>query len=216
MIKVKNVNKEIKRKVVLKDITVEFLPGQIYGVFGRNGSGKTMLLRSIAGLIVPTTGKVMIDDKVLHEEISFPPSLGIIIENMELLPQYDAMTNLKILAKIRNVATEEDMIDAIKAVGLDPASKLKVKKYSLGMKQRLNIAQAIFEKPDIILLDEPTNAIDQSGVHLIQDLLVREKQRGATIIVSSHQKEDIEKICDSIIHMDEGQIVIDQERIVNE
>lgn len=216
MIKVESVNKEIKKKAVLKDITVEFLPGQIYGVFGRNGSGKTMLLRSIAGLIVPTTGKVKINEEVLHEEISFPPSLGIIIENMELLPQYDAMTNLKILAKIRKVATEQDMIDAIQAVGLDPTSKLKVKKYSLGMKQRLNIAQAIFEKPDIILLDEPTNAIDQNGVNLIQDLLVREKQRGATILVSSHQKEDIEKICDHVIYMDEGRIVVDQGRIVNE
>lgn len=216
MIKLENVNKEIKRKAVLKDIAVEFLPAQIYGVFGRNGSGKTMLLRSIAGLIVPTTGTVKINGEVLHEEISFPPSLGIIIENMELLPQYDAMTNLKILAKIRKVATEQDMIEAIQAVGLDPTSKLKVKKYSLGMKQRLNIAQAIFEKPDIILLDEPTNAIDQNGVNLIQELLVREKQRGATILVSSHQKEDIEKICDHVIYMDEGRIVVDQERIVNE
>lgn len=207
MIKLTSVSKKIKNDLVLNNVDFTFEKGKIYGVFGRNGSGKTMLLRSIAGLLPPTKGEIMIDDKKLHEDISFPPSVGIIIENMEMLPQYDAYTNLFILSKIKKTATEEDIKDSIKRVGLEEASNLKVKKYSLGMKQRLNIAQAVFEKPDILLLDEPTNAIDEEGVNSIHDLLLSEKERGATIIISSHHKEDISLICDEIIKMNNGTII---------
>lgn len=168
-----------------------------------------MLLRSLAGLIIPTSGKIFIDNKELHHDISFPPSMGIIIENMELLPQFDARTNLKILSKIKNIASDEDIDNAIDRVGLSPHIDKKVKKYSLGMKQRLNIAQAVFEKPAVILLDEPTNAIDDQGIELINQLLLEEKKRGATIIIASHHKEDIEPLCDMSIQMDQGKIIHD-------
>ncbi len=207
MIKISNLRKKFKNNEVLKDISYSFEGGKIYGLLGRNGSGKTMLLRSIAGLIIPTEGKISINNQVLHEDISFPPSMGIIIENMELLPQYDAYTNLYILSKIRRVADKSDIERAIQRVGLDSFSKLKVKKYSLGMKQRLNIAQAVFEKPDIILLDEPTNAIDDKGVALIHQLLLEEKNRGASIIIASHLKDDIAALCDYTLEMDNGVIV---------
>ncbi|WP_079709566.1 ABC transporter ATP-binding protein [Paraliobacillus ryukyuensis] len=207
MIKLTNVSKKIKNNFVLKNINLNLEEGKIYGVFGRNGSGKTMLLRSIAGLITPTVGEIKIDDKKLHEDISFPNSVGIIIENMELLPQYNAYTNLLILSKIKKTATEEDINDSIERVGLANKSDLKVKKYSLGMKQRLNIAQAIFERPDILLLDEPTNAVDEEGVSLIHDILLKEKERGATVVIASHHKEDVSPICDEIIKLDDGAIV---------
>jgi ABC-2 type transport system ATP-binding protein len=207
MIQICNVSKKIKNSYVLKNNSFTFKPGHIYGLFGRNGSGKTMLLRALAGLIVPSEGEVIINDQVLHKDISFPPSVGIIIESMELLPQYDAYTNLSILSKIKKEASNNDIEEAIKKVGLDPFSKLKVKKYSLGMRQRLNIAQAIFEKPDVLLLDEPTNAIDDKGVELIHSLLLEEKKRGAIIIIASHHKEDIEPLCDFILQMNEGNLI---------
>ncbi|MBC6118254.1 ABC transporter ATP-binding protein [Listeria innocua] len=209
MIKIVNLHKKIKHTEVLTNINYSFEPGKIYGVFGKNGSGKTMLLRSLAGLIIPTSGKIFIDDKELHQDISFPPSMGIIIENMELLPQFDARTNLKILSKIKNIASDEDINNAIDRAGLSPHIDKKVKKYSLGMKQRLNIAQAIFEKPAVILLDEPTNAIDDQGIELINQLLLEEKKRGATIIIASHHKEDIKPLCDISIRMNQGKIIHD-------
>lgn len=207
MLQTHNVSKKIKNAYVLKNISYTFKPGYIYGLFGKNGSGKTMLLRTLAGLVVPTEGEVIVNNQVLHKDISFPPSIGIIIENMQLLPQYDAYTNLFILSKIKKVASTHDIEEAIKRVGLDPFSKLKVKKYSLGMKQRLNIAQAIFEKPDILLLDEPTNAIDDSGVELIHNLLLEEKKRGTIIIIASHIKGDIEPLCDFTLEMNEGNLI---------
>ncbi|MED3934600.1 ATP-binding cassette domain-containing protein [Priestia sp. YIM B13446] len=202
-----NLSKKIKKQYVLKDINYTFDTGMIYGLYGRNGSGKTMLLRALSGLIRPSEGSILIDNKKLHEDISFPPSIGVIIENTSLLPQYDAFTNLKILAKIKNIASDEDIKEAIKRVGLDPLSKLKVKKFSLGMKQRLSIAQAIFEKPDIILLDEPTNAIDEEGITSIRNLLLKEKDRGATIVIASHNKEDLTILADKKIIMNSGEIV---------
>ncbi|MGX9161939.1 ATP-binding cassette domain-containing protein [Priestia megaterium] len=202
-----NLSKKIKKQYVLKDINYTFDTGMVYGLYGRNGSGKTMLLRALSGLIRPSEGSILIDNKKLHEDISFPPSIGVIIENTSLLPQYDAFTNLKILAKIKNIASDEDIKEAIKRVGLDPLSKLKVKKFSLGMKQRLSIAQAIFEKPDIILLDEPTNAIDEEGITSIRNLLLKEKDRGATIVIASHNKEDLTILADKKIIMNSGEIV---------
>jgi ABC-2 type transport system ATP-binding protein len=163
-----------------------------------------MLLRALSGLIVPDSGVVKIDDKVLHKDLSFPPSIGIVIENMELLPQFNAFDNLKILSDIKKVATDEDIKNAILKVGLDPDSKMKVRKFSLGMKQRLNIAQAVFEKPDIILLDEPTNALDEESVNKIYDLLFEEKERGAIIIIASHNKEDLSELCDTTIKVVDG------------
>lgn len=204
MIEIKHVKKTLSRRVILDDINYTFEYGKVYGLCGPNGSGKTMLLRTIAGLLVPDSGEVVIDGKVLHKDISFPPNVGLVIENMTLLPQYNALDNLKLLGEIKKVATEEDMKEALKRVGLD--SKLKIRKYSLGMKQRLNIAQAIFEKQTIILLDEPTNALDEGGVQQIYQLIREEKERGALIIVATHHEEDLKEMCDTILKVSEERL----------
>ncbi|WP_141603787.1 ATP-binding cassette domain-containing protein [Terrilactibacillus laevilacticus] len=207
MIIMDNISKKIKSKYVLKNVSYKFEGGKIYGIFGRNGSGKTMLLRALSGLIVPTQGSIQINGKQLHQNVSCPTSVGLIIENMQLLPQYNGYKNLNILSKIKKTASKEDISNALERVGLDPYSKLKVKKYSLGMKQRLNIAQAIFEKPEIILLDEPINAIDEKGVKLVHNILLEEKKRGAIIIIATHHKEDITPLCDYILKMSDGELI---------
>lgn len=206
MIKIENVNKKIKNKVILENVNYTFESGKIYGLYGRNGSGKTMLLRAIAGLIYIDEGSITVDDKVLHKDIDFPESLGVIIENTDLLPQYDAFTNLKILAKIKKIATDDDIKKTIELVGLDPNDKLHVRKYSLGMKQRLSIAQAIMENPDILLLDEPTNALDEKSIHIVRDILLQKKEEGKIIILASHNKEDLSILADVILQMDEGKL----------
>ena len=161
----------MKKNVVLDDISYTFENGTVYGLYGENGSGKTMLLRAISGLIVPTKGEIFCDGKKLHKDISFPENTGIVIENMELLPKFTARENLRMLSGIKKIATAEDIDSALCDVGLEPKSEKKVKKFSLGMKQRLNIAQAVFEKQDVILLDEPTNALDAEGVSQIYNLI---------------------------------------------
>ena len=178
---------------------------------GKNGSGKTMLLRAISGLINLDSGSIFIDGEKLHDKIEFPPETGIVIENMELLPECSAKRNLQMLAKIKNIADEKDIIFSLERVGLDPDSDKKVKKFSLGMKQRLNIAQAIFENQKIILLDEPTNALDEEAVQLIYKIIREEKSRGATIIVATHHKEDLKEVCDVILKIAEGKIVEENE-----
>ena len=206
MLEIRNVTKILNKKKVLDGISYTFDEKTIYGLHGINGSGKTMLLRLIAGLIVPTQGEVYWNNKKLHEDISFPGNVGIVIENMEMLPQYTARQNLRILSKLKNIANESDIENALKRVGLDEAVDMKVKKYSLGMKQRLNIAQAIFEKQNLILLDEPTNALDAEGVELIYDIVHEEKERGATVIIATHHKEDLDNMCDVLISVKAGRI----------
>lgn len=200
--------KSIKKKEVLRDISYSFEEGKIYGLYGRNGSGKTMLLRAVCGLIFPTTGTIDIDGKRLHKEISVPPSVGVIIENTELLPQYDALTNLKILAKIKKIASEEDIKETIRTVGLDPENRQKVKAYSLGMRQKLAIAQAIFEKPKLLLLDEPTNALDENSVINIRELFLRLRENGTTIIIASHNKEDLSVLADETLYINQGKLEV--------
>ena len=202
MINICNVSKKIKGKQILTNINYEFNEGMIYGLCGPNGSGKTMILRLIAGLIHPTEGRVEVDGKVLNKYNSFPSSVGIIIENMELLPQLNAYENLKLLSQIKDIATDNDIFNVLERVDLK--SDQIVKKYSLGMKQRLNIAQAIFEKPQLLLLDEPTNALDESGIKLVHKILLEEKKRGACIIIATHNKEDINVLCDKILRVTDG------------
>ena len=202
MINIYNVSKKIKGKQILTNINYEFNEGMIYGLCGPNGSGKTMILRLIAGLIHPTEGRVEVDGKVLNKYNSFPSSVGIIIENMELLPQLNAYENLKLLSQIKDIATDNDIFNVLERVDL--RSDQIVKKYSLGMKQRLNIAQAIFEKPQLLLLDEPTNALDESGIKLVHKILLEEKKRGACIIIATHNKEDINVLCDKILRVTDG------------
>ena len=211
MIQLQNVTKRIKENTVLDNVSYTFKSGFVYGLYGQNCSGKTMLLRAISGLINLDSGSIFIDGEKLHDKIEFPPETGIVIENMELLPECSAKRNLQMLAKIKNIADEKDIIFSLERVGLDPDSDKKVKKFSLGMKQRLNIAQAIFENQKIILLDEPTNALDEDAVQLIYKIIREEKSRGATIIVATHHKEDLKEVCDVILKIAEGKIVEENE-----
>lgn len=211
MIQLQNVTKRIKENTVLDNVSYTFKSGFVYGLYGQNGSVKTMLLRAISGLINLDSGSIFIDGEKLHDKIEFPPETGIVIENMELLPECSAKRNLQMLAKIKNIADEKDISFSLERVGLDPDSDKKVKKFSLGMKQRLNIAQAIFENQKIILLDEPTNALDEDAVQLIYKIIREEKSRGATIIVATHHKEDLKEVCDVILKIAEGKIVEENE-----
>ena len=201
---IENLSKTIKNNKILDNVNLTFESGHVYGLVGRNGSGKTMLLRAICGLIFPDSGKVIIDGKQLHKDISFPESCGIIIENTDLLPNFSAFDNLKMLSDIKNTANDNMIKSAIKSVGLDPDSKKKVKTFSLGMKQRLSIAQALFEDPDILLLDEPTNALDEDGVNDVRRILLEQKKKNKLIIIASHNKEDISLLSDTVISVSNG------------
>lgn len=208
MIEIKEYSKIIKEKKILDHVDYKFEAGKIYGLHGRNGSGKTMLIRAIAGLIYPTTGKIVVNGKVLHEEISFPENMGIIIENVNMYPMYDSVTNLKILANIRRKIGIDEIKNTLQRVGLNPDDKTKVGRYSLGMKQKLAIAQAIMEDPELLLLDEPTNALDEESVQLIRQILIEKRENGATIIIASHNKEDLEVLSDEILEMRDGKLLL--------
>ncbi len=204
-----NISKTIKNKKILSDVSLSLDSGNIYGFTGRNGSGKTMLFRALSGLMKIDSGTVIYDGKVLHKDIEVIPRLGIVLENAGLYTEFSGFKNLKMLAKLNNLVGDKEIIEAIERVGLDPYDKRAVRKYSLGMKQRLVIAQAIMEKPDVIMLDEPTNSIDENGVWLVRDIINEEKKRGALILLASHSKEDISILADKVFHMKNG--VIDDE-----
>ena len=201
---IENLSKTIKNNKILDNVNLTFESGHVYGLVCRNGSGKTMLLRAICGLIFPDSGKVIIDGKQLHKDISFPESCGIIIENTDILTNFSAFDNLKMLSEIKNTANDNMIKSAIKSVGLDPDSKKKVKTFSLGMKQRLSIAQALFEDPDILLLDEPTNALNEDGVNDVRRILLEQKKKNKLIIIASHNKEDISLLSDTVISVSNG------------
>lgn len=207
IIDVVNYTKVLKKNTVLDKVNYTFTPGKIYGLSGRNGCGKTMLLRAVSGLILPTEGQVTIDDKIVGKDMEFPDSLGLIIETMSMPGEYTALKNLELLAKIKNIATQENIRETLLKVGLDPDDKKTVRKFSLGMKQKLNIAQAIMENPKILLLDEPTNALDFESVKVVHKILSEFRENGAVVIIASHNKEDLDGICDVIITMDSGKIV---------
>ncbi|WP_243292944.1 ATP-binding cassette domain-containing protein [Bacillus sp. FJAT-47783] len=199
-----NVTKKIKDRVILDDICLSFEKGKIHGIRGYNGSGKTMLLRAIAGLIKLSEGKIIVDNKTVGKDTPFPESVGVLIEYPSFIPDYTGFKNLLFLAKIRNKINEEAIRKTIRLVGLDPEDKRKYKKYSLGMKQRLGIAQAIMENPDLLLLDEPTNALDEKGIQLMVQIIKQLKSEGKTIIVTSHDREFLEQVSDDIYTISEG------------
>lgn len=198
--------KSFKSAEVLKNINLTLESGKVIGLKGKNGSGKTMLMRAISGLILPTSGKVYINDKELGRHISFPPSIGILIENPSFISNYTGFKNLKILASIQNRISDEEIRDAIRKVGLDPDDKRTFKKYSLGMKQRLGIAAAIMERPDIVILDEPINALDEAGAGLIKGLLDELKANGSLIIIACHDTEELNYLSDEIYEIYDGEI----------
>lgn len=206
MIQVEHAVKEFKETTALRDVSVQFDKGKIYGLVGRNGSGKTVLLKSICGFLPLTSGTIKVEGKVVGKDVEVPENIGIIIEEPGFLPQYSAKKNLKLLALLRNQISDSEIESTLEKVGLDPKSKKKVGKFSMGMRQRLGIAQAIMENPRILILDEPTNGLDESGVKEIRKLLLNLKNEERTIIIASHNAEDISTLCDQVYEMDGGVI----------
>ena len=202
---ISGISKTIKGTEILKNIDLKLRGGKIYGLYGSNGSGKTMLLRAVAGLIRIDSGSIIINGKQLHKETDFPESIGVVIENPQFWDGYTGFENLKMLASIKKQINDEAIRATLEKVGLDPGDKKTVKKYSLGMKQKLGIAQAIMESPDIILLDEPTNALDKKSTENIRGIIAEEAARGAIVVIASHIEEDLD-ICDIRYEMVEGKI----------
>jgi len=203
-IKVINLHKTIKKIEILNNINLELEKGKIYGFYGRNGSGKSMLFRAISGLIIPTKGDVYVNGKHISKDRSFPESMGLIIENVGFWPWYTGFKCLKLLSSIKNIINNDDIINTLNRVDLDPYSKKTYKQYSLGMKQKLGIAQAIMEKPELIILDEPTNALDVESIDNIRKILNEERERGATILIASHNMDDINMLSDEKFSIDKG------------
>ena len=203
-INVENVTKAFGETTVLSDINVALEKGKVHGLIGRNGSGKTMLMKCICGFVPVTSGTITIDGMRLKKDIDFPNNIGVIIETPGFLPAYNAYRNLKFLADIQGKIGREEIREAIRKVGLDPDSKKHVGKYSLGMRQRLGLAQAIMENPDILILDEPMNGLDKEGVADMRNYLLDLKSSGKTIIIASHSAEDIDVLCDTVHEMDKG------------
>ena len=207
MIKLEDVSKNIKDRIVLDHINFTFEDGKVYGLKGINGSGKTMLMRLIAGLIFPSDGKIFVSEKELGRDISFPESIGLLLENPVFLDRYTGLENLKLLAELSGSVDVEKLKQILIKVGLDPDDKRKYRKYSLGMKQRLGIAAAIMDEPSILLLDEPINALDEDGVELFTKIMNEEKERGTLVILSCHEEMRLREYSDVIVFMKDGKIV---------
>lgn len=207
MIQIEQLTKKFGEATVLDNISMKLEPGQIYGLVGRNGSGKTMLMKHILGFVRPTSGRIVIDGKEIGRDIDMPQNVGAIIENPGFLPEYSAYKNLKFLAMIRGTIGDEEIRDAIRQVGLDPYSKKHVGKFSLGMRQRLGLAQALMENPDILLLDEPLSGLDNDGVEEMHRILLEQKEKGKLLVIASHSKEDIAVLCDEVFRFDKGRII---------
>lgn len=206
VITVKSATKHFKEAVVLNNISVSFEKGKVHGLIGRNGSGKTMLMKCICGIVPLTSGEITVSGKVIGKDIDIPKNVGVIIETPGFLPGYSGYSNLKFLAAINGKIGKEEIRNAIKSVGLNPDDKKKVGKYSLGMRQRLGLAQAIMEDPDLLILDEPMNGLDKDGVKDMRQYLLDLKAKGKTILIASHSAEDIDVLCDTVCEMDKGKL----------
>lgn len=200
--------KSFGSQTVLRDINIVMESGNIYGLIGRNGSGKTVLLKCLIGFMQLSQGRILLDDTIEREKGKFLQNVGFIVNQIGFLPELSGFKNLKYLASIQGIADKEAIQKAMKQVGLDPDNRKKVKHYSVGMKQKLGIAQAIMENPDILILDEPMNGLDEASVTLIRNLLLDLKQQGKLIILSSHNREDIELLCSQTFRITDGQITV--------
>lgn len=198
--------KTIKGRMILDHVSLQMESGRVYGIVGRNGSGKTMLFRALSGLMKIDSGQVSCDGKILHQDMGILPDLGIVLENAGLYPGMTGFQNLKKISEINKKISDDEIRDAITRCGLDPYDKRTFRKYSLGMKQRIVLAQAIMERPQILMLDEPTNALDESGVREIRQVISEEKGRGALVLLASHNKEDIRMLADEVFYMESGKL----------
>lgn len=203
-ISVRNVCKDFGQVRVLKSVSRDFEAGKIHGIVGNNGSGKTVLMKCICGFLLPTEGMVLVNGKRVGKDVDFPSDLGIIIETPGFLPNITGVKNLEILVSLNKKIGLADIADSIRRVGLDPQSKTPVGKYSLGMRQRLGIAQAIMENPSLLILDEPMNGLDKHGVAEMRKLIKGLKNEGKTILLASHNQGDIDELCDTVCEMDAG------------
>ena len=201
-----HISKTIRGREILHDVSLELHSGKVYGFVGRNGSGKTMLFRALSGLMGLTSGTVRWGDQVLKRDFAVLPNLGIVLENVGLYPNLTGLENLRYLANIRKKCTQEDLRAVLERVGLDPDDRRTYGKYSLGMKQRLAIAQAIMEQPDVLMLDEPTNALDSEAVAQVRDIITQEKERGALVLLASHNYEDIRLLSDQVYRLESGRL----------
>lgn len=207
-ISVQNVIKKFGEETVLKDVSHDFEEGKIHGIVGNNGSGKTVLMKCICGFLLPTKGKILVRYKQVGKDMDFPPDIGIIIETPGFLPNLSGMKNLEILASLKKKIGRDAIRNTIHRVGLDPRMKKPVGKYSLGMRQRLGIAQAIMENPSILILDEPLNGLDKTGVKDMRELIKGLRGDGKTIILASHNQGDIDELCDTVCEMDAGILTV--------
>ena len=194
----KDISKVIKKNIILRNINLNMIGGKIYGLIGTNGSGKTMLMRILAGLIRPSEGEIIVNGHKVEYGKKLYFDMGVIIEKPEFFNDLTGMENLEMLAKLKGKIGKDEMIDAMNRVQLDPNNEKKVKEYSLGMRQRLGIAQAIMEDPEVLILDEVTNALDEEGIKMVYEVLNEEKKKGKIIIISSHNRIDIDTLCDEI------------------
>ena len=206
-IEIREVTKQFGEYRALDHVSVNFQRGRIHGIIGRNGSGKTVLFKCICGFLRADQGKILVDGKQIGKDIEVPENTGIIIETPGFLPNYSAYQNLRFLADIRNKIGKEEIRETILRVGLDPENKKHVGKYSLGMRQRLGLAQAIMEDPSLLILDEPMNGLDNQGVKDMRKLLLELKAQGKTILLASHNREDIAILCDTVVELDHGRII---------
>lgn len=207
-IKITNLKKEIKNNIVLNNINISIEKGLIYGFWGRNGSGKTLLFKSICGLIKPSSGEIYINDQILGENIEFPNSCGILIDGPGYWPNKTAFENLKSLSMINNTdVSDNEILLLLNSVGFNDHLKKSFKELSLGFKQKFGIAQSLLGNPELLILDEPFNAIDEESIEEIYDILLSHKNLGSTILISSHDKEEIKRVCDYIYLLKDGQVV---------
>lgn len=204
MIRVEKLNKTFGKTVILDNVNLSIEDGKIYGFIGRNASGKTVLFKILCGFISPTKGDIIIDGKKIGKDLDFPERCGIIIENPGFIDYLSGFKNLEILASINNIISKKDIEEVMLRVGLDPNNTKSVKKYSLGMRQKLAIAQAIMERPKILILDEPMNSLDEESVEVIRNILLDLKKQGVTILISSHIREDINILCDKVFRISQG------------
>lgn len=205
-VEVKQVSLTLQKTKILKNVDVTFQGGQIHGIVGRNGSGKTMLMKCICGFVKPSEGHIFVNEREVGKDMDFPENMGIIIETPGFIPYYSGYKNLKLLADLNKKIGAEKIKECMELVGLDPALKRSVKKYSLGMRQRLGIAQAIMEDPELLILDEPFNGLDEEGVNEMREVFLKLKKKGKNIILASHNKEDIEILCDTVHQMRKGEM----------
>lgn len=206
IVEVKGLSKSFGKNRVLDNVSFSFEEKQIHGIIGRNGSGKTMLFKCILGMMPFSEGEILVRSRRVGKDVDVPDDVGMIIEGPGFLPNYSGYSNLRLLSRVKKVIGRDEIVRAIESVGLNPASRKRVGKYSMGMRQRLCIAQAIMENPSMLILDEPMNGLDNRGVSEIRELLLNLKSKGKTIFIASHNPEDIRQLCDTVCEMDCGKL----------